>query len=414
MRNSMDLVWQWRKTAQRSIALFLLGLFLGAGETAMGGIGGDSKGAGADRLRIGSLLPSTGDLSFVGQPMVATVPLAIKTINACGGVNGKPVELVSEDDQTDPTAGYAAMEKLALAKVVGVVGSFAGGVSQAAVESAKRNKVMLVSPGTTSSVFTGRAQKGDFKNGEFSYWSRTAPPDTYQAQALAKLAQQKGLKRVSTVVMNNDYGRGFEKEFVEAFKKLGGTVTNEKNPTRYDPKVASLDSTARAAFGGKPEGVAAAMYAETESLLLKSAYQQGLTQGVQILLTDGVKFDEFARQVGKTKEGKLIIEGAIGTVLGADGKGLAALSKLWEAEKKTPLPPYVPQTWDAAALLMLAAQSAKANTGEAIASKIREVANGPGEEVTDVCKGLELLKAGKRLTTRERAATWILMLLEML
>ncbi|HEY9828850.1 MAG TPA: amino acid ABC transporter substrate-binding protein, partial [Stenomitos sp.] len=147
----------------------------------------------------------------------------------------------------------------------------------------------------------------------------------------------------------------------------------------------------------KPDGVAAVLYAETGSLLLKSAYQSGLTNGVKILLTDGVKSDDFATQVGKTKDGKFIIEGAIGTVPGADGKALSALTKLWESKEKTAPPAYVPQAWDAAALLALAAESAKANTGEAISGKIREVANGPGEEVTDVCKGLELLKAGKKI-----------------
>jgi neutral amino acid transport system substrate-binding protein len=389
MKFKINALLQWLKTPQRPIALVLLALFLGACETPT-----DGGGAGAGGLKIGSLLPSTGDLAPVGQPMIDAIPLVVKTVNDCGGVNGKPVELASEDDQTDPTAGNAAMNKLVLDKAVGVVGSFASSVSQAAVEIAKRNKVMLVSPGSTSPVFTGRAQKGDFKNGELSYWSRTAPPDTYQAQALAKLAQERGLKRVSTVVINNDYGVAFEKEFVEAFKKLGGTVINEKNPTRYDPKAASFDTEARAAFGGKPDGVAAVLYAETGSLLLKSAYQQGLTQGVQVLLTDGVKSDDFAGQVGKTKEGKFIIEGAVGTVPGADGKALTALTKLWEAEKKTPPPAYVPQAWDAAALIALAAESAKANTGEGIASKIRDVANAPGTEVTDVCEGLKLVKAG--------------------
>jgi neutral amino acid transport system substrate-binding protein len=392
MRVCLTAIFQWMKAPQRPIALVMMAILLSACENPTPSGGGD---AGSGGLKMGSLLPSTGDLAPVGQPMIATVPLVVKTVNACGGVNGKPVELVSEDDQTDPTAGNAAMNKLVLDKATGVVGSFGSSVSQAAVEIAKRNKVMLVSPGSTSPVFTGRAKKGDFKNGDLSYWARTAPPDTYQAQALAKLAQQKGLKKVSTVVINNDYGVAFEKEFVQAFKKLGGTITNEKNPTRYDPKATSLDSEARAAFGGKPDGVAAVLYAETGSLLLKSAYQQGLSQGVQILLTDGVKSDDFAGQVGKTKDGKFIAEGAIGTVPGADGKALAALTKLWEAEKKTPPPAYVPQAWDAAALIALAAQAAKANTGEGIAGKILEVANAPGEEVTDVCKGLELLKAGK-------------------
>jgi neutral amino acid transport system substrate-binding protein len=370
------------KAPKAALALGLTAL-LSACEASSGGGGG---------LKIGSLLPSTGDLAPVGQPMIATVPLLVDAVNQCGGVNGKPVELVAEDDQTDPTAGNQAMSKLAeVDKVAGVVGSFASSVSQAAVDVASRNKVMLVSPGSTSPVFTERAEKGDFKG----YWSRTAPPDTYQARALAKLASEQGLKRVSTVVINNDYGVGFEKEFVTAFKKLGGTIVNEKSPTRYDPKATSLDSEAAAAFAGKPDGVAGVFYAETGSLLLKSAYQNGLTQGVKLLLTDGVKSDDFATQVGKTKDGKFIIEGAIGTVPGADGKALNTLTKLWEAKEKTPPPAYVPQAWDAAALLALAAEAAKANTGEAIASKIREVSNAPGEEVTDVCKGLELLKAGK-------------------
>jgi neutral amino acid transport system substrate-binding protein len=143
--------------------------------------------------------------------------------------------------------------------------------------------------------------------------------------------------------------------------------------------------------------VAAIVYAETGSQLLKAAYQAGLTKGVQLLLTDAVKSDDFAKQVGKTKDGKFIIDGAIGTVPGADGKALRELTTLWKSKKNGAPPAYVPQTWDAAALLALSAQAAKANTGEAIAGKIREVSNGPGEEVTDVCKGLEFLKAGKKI-----------------
>jgi neutral amino acid transport system substrate-binding protein len=101
--------------------------------------------------------------------------------------------------------------------------------------------------------------------------------------------------------------------------------------------------------------------------------------------------------VGTGTDGKYILSGALGTVPGADGKALADLTKLWEAKEKRPVSAYVPHAWDAAALLVLAAQSAKANTGEAVQSKLREVANGPGEEVTDVCKGLELLRQGKTI-----------------
>lgn len=345
-----------------------------------------------DGLKIGTVLPTTGDLAAIGQQMAGAVPSVVETVNACGGVNGAPVTLISQDDQTDPRAGAAAMTKLAeVDNVAGVVGSFASSVSSAAVPIAVRDQVMLISPGSTSPVFTERAEKGEFKG----YWARTAPPDTYQALALAQLAHKKGFKRVSTVVINNDYGVGFEKAFIQAFKKLGGTVVNEANPTRYDPKATTFDTEAAAAFAGKPDAVVAVLYEETGSLLLKSAYQQGLTQGVQVLLTDGVKSAGFPGKVGKASDGKYIVTGALGTVPGADGEALKSLTQLWQTKNNQPPGEYVPQSWDAAALLVLAAQAAKANTGEGIQSKLREVANSPGTEVSDVCEGLKLLRDGQ-------------------
>ncbi len=345
-----------------------------------------------EQLKIGTLLPTTGDLASIGQQMVGAVPLLVDTVNSCGGVNEKQVQLVEVDSQTDPKAGAAGMTKLAtLDKAAGVVGAFASSVSSAAVSIATPNKVVLISPGSTSPIFTERAKKGEF-NG---FWARTAPPDTYQALALAQLANKRGFKRVSTVVINNDYGVGFEKAFVEAFEKSGGTVINKDNPVRYDPKAQTFSTEASTAFAGKPDAVIAVLYAETGSLLLKSAYQQGLTNDVQIMLTDGVKSPAFPNQVGKGSDGKYIVAGAIGTVPGSDGKALENFNQLWKEKKGGSPGEYAPQAWDAAALLTLAAQAAKENTGVAIAGKIREVANAPGEEVTDVCQGLKLLQEGK-------------------
>ncbi|WP_414545217.1 ABC transporter substrate-binding protein [Nostoc sp. CCY0012] len=382
-----------------SIATLATGLLVGACENAnspenTATTGANTTTGSTQGLKIGTLLPTTGDLASIGQQMVGSVPLLVETVNACGGVNGQPVTLVEVDDQTDPRAGAAGMTKLAtLDKVAGVVGSFASSVSTAAVSVAVPNQVMLVSPGSTSPVFTEKAQKGDF-NG---FWARTAPPDTYQALALAQLANKRGFKRVSTVVINNDYGVGFERAFVQAFEQLGGTVINKNKPVRYDPKAQTFDTEAAAAFAGKPDAVVAVLYAETGSLLLKTAYQQGLTDGVQILLTDGVKSPTFPEQVGRGSDGRFLLAGALGTVPGSDGQALAAFNKLWQEKKGGSPGEYAPQAWDAAALLVLAAQAAKENTGVGISNNIREVANAPGTEVTDVCEGLKLLREGQNI-----------------
>lgn len=389
----------FKKNRLSSRVLFTL-VCLGAGMLAVSCQGNNSnssddqqsKATKEEGLKLGVLAPTTGDLSSIGQNWPTAVQLAVDTVNKCGGVNKAPVSLTIEDDQTDPVAGSSAMTKLAeVDRVAGVVGSFASSVSGAAVDVAVRNKVMMVSPGSTSPVFTDRAKNEEF-NG---YWARTAPPDTYQSQALAALAEKKGFKNVSTVAINNDYGVGFEQQFIKAFKQKGGNIVG--TPTHHDPKAVTLDSEAKKAFGGepKPDAVAAILYAETGSLLLKSAFEQGLTDGVTILLTDGVYSDDFVQQVGKTADGKSIIAGALGTVPGANGKALKEFTALWKEKTKKELTAYVPHNWDATVLMMLAAEASDTNTGEGIKENILNVANAPGAEVSNACEAIELVRQGK-------------------
>lgn len=378
-----------------AITVLLSGALTTACQNTASTPGGTEPGTSGDEaLKLGALLPTTGDLSSIGQNMPRAVRLAVDTINACGGVNGQPVELVVEDSQTDPSASAAAMTKLAeVDRVDGVVGAFASSVSSAMLPIAVRNQVMQVSPGSTSPVFTENAQRGEYDG----YWARTAPPDTYQAQALAQLAHARGFERVATVVINNDYGVGFEQEFIKSFKALGGEVVNENSPVRYDPKATTFDSEASKAFGETPDAVVGVLYAETGSLLLKSAYEQGLSEGVTVMLTDGVYSPEFVSDVGKTSSGQSIIGGALGTVPGADGQALADFAQLWQEETGEEVTAFVPHSWDAAVLMMLAAEAADENSGAGIKSQIRNVSNAPGREVTDPCQAMELIRNGEEI-----------------
>jgi neutral amino acid transport system substrate-binding protein len=363
----------------------------GASTPAANTNGGNSE----KNLRLGILLSATGDVSSIAQPLPEAVRLLAKKVNECGGVNGGQVEVFFQDDQSKPDTGTAAMTKLVTTdRVAGVVGSFASGVSTAAASIATQNKVMIVSPGSTSPTLTEQAKKGVYQN----FWARTAPPDTFQAPALAKLVFDKGIRKVATIAINNDYGVGFQKEFIATFKKLGGTVTNEAKPTRYDPKATTFDSEVKSAFEGKPEALVAIVYPdETGPLVIKAAYEQGLLNGVKVFFPDAGYSTAFPGQVGKNRDGKLILDGALGTVPGASGPFLKNFQEAWQKQVNKPLTPYLTQTWDAAALLVLAAQAAKVNTGVGIAGKIREVSAGPGKEVSDVCEGLKLLVKGEKI-----------------
>ncbi|HEY9648852.1 MAG TPA: ABC transporter substrate-binding protein [Chroococcidiopsis sp.] len=355
--------------------------------------GSPSAAGESGALKIASLLPLTGDLAQYGGPMQESTALLVDTVNACGGVLGKPVELISADDETNPAAGAAAMTKLAeVDRVSAVVGAAASSVSSAAIDIAVRNNVVQISPASTSPDFTTRARNGEF-NG---FWFRTAPPDTFQGDALAQLANQQGFKTVAILSINNDYGNGLVQSFAPAFKALGGTVANEASPALYPPDATTFDSEVTAAFKDSPDAVLIIAYPETGSLILKSAYEQGLLDGkTKILLTDGMKTDNLAELVGKSPDGKFLATGVLGTAPGAGGPGLEAFKTLYSAKFKRDPQVYDPNSWDAAAVIVLAAEAAKATTGEAIKGKVQEVANGPGEEVSDVCQALALVREGK-------------------
>ncbi|GAB4228705.1 MAG: ABC transporter substrate-binding protein [Elainellaceae cyanobacterium] len=352
-----------------------------------------STSGGEGALKLGTLLPITGDLAQYGTTMQDSTSLLIETVNACDGALGSPVQLISEDDQTDPAAGASGMTKLAeVDQVAGVVGAAGSAVSSAAVDIAVRNQVVQISPSSTSPEFTDRAEKGEFDG----FWFRTAPPDTFQGDALAQLAQDQGLENVAVFAINNDYGNGLVQAFTEAFKAQGGTVTNESNPTLYAENATTFDSELSAAFSSNPDAVLLVAYPETGSLILKSAYEQGLLDGdTKILLTDGMKTDELAELVGQGPDGNYIVSGVIGTAPSAGGPGIEAFTELYQEKFNRAPNVYDPNSWDAAAVMVLAAEAAKGTTGAALKDQIREVANAPGQEVTDVCEALALVREGE-------------------
>ncbi len=346
-----------------------------------------------DGLKIGTVLPITGDLAQYGGPMQDSVGLLVDTVNACGGALGEDVTLISEDAQTEPSAGASAMTKLAeVDQVGGVVGAAASSVSSATVDIAVRNEVVQISPASTSPVFTERAKEGDLDG----YWFRTAPPDTFQGTALAQLAQENRYETVSVLAINNDYGNGLVDAFSTSFKELGGAIANDDNPTLYPPDATTFDSEVSAAFSGSPDAVVIVAYPETGSLILKSAYEQGFLDGsVDVILTDGMKDDAIAELVGKNPDGDFIVSGVIGTAPSSGGPGLGDFQALYIGEFERDPSVFDPNSWDAAALIVLAAEAAQASTGPAIKDAIPEVANAPGQEVSDVCEALELVRAGE-------------------
>jgi len=363
-----------------------------------------SDSGSGEGLKLGTLLPITGDLAQYGGPMQDAASLLVETVNACEGVMGQPVTLISEDNQTEPSAGASAMTKLTeVDQVSGVVGAAASSVSSASVDIAVRNGVVQISPASTSPVFTDRAKAGDFEG----FWFRTAPPDTFQGVALATLAQEREFNTVSILAINNDYGNGLVESFSSAHEDLGGIVANNGNATLYAPDATTFDSEVIAAFSNEPDAVMVVAYPETGSLILKAAFEQGLLDGsTQLILTDGMKDDSIADLVGKTADGSYIVSGVIGTAPSAGGPALDTFTSTYKTAFNDRDPGvFDPNTWDAAAVLVLAAEAAQSTDGEQIRNSVNTVANAPGTEVTDVCEALALVREGTDINYQGASGT---------
>jgi neutral amino acid transport system substrate-binding protein len=350
-------------------------------------------------LKLGTLLPLSGDLAQFGPGMQDAASLLVKTVNDCGGVNGQPVTLVSEDDQTQPSVGVSAMTKLVdVDRVAGVVGAAGSAVSGAAVDIAVRGQVVMISPASTSPVFTERAKKGELRG----FWFRTAPPDNFQGEALAQLLQKRGWQRVGVLAINNDYGRGLAQALQQGLAKTKGQVVAAQF---YEAQSASFDSEVRAVFGRNPQAVVLVGYPETGTLVMRAAFQQGFFPRIPLVLTDGLKDNQLAQLVGKTPQGQWIISGVIGTAPAAAGPGLKDFQQRYRQAFNREPNVFAPNTWDATAVLVLAAQAAQSNQGVKLREKIAMVANPPGTPVTDVCEGLKLIQQGQDINYQGASST---------
>jgi branched-chain amino acid transport system substrate-binding protein/neutral amino acid transport system substrate-binding protein len=342
-----------------------------------------------DKAIIGTLLPITGDLAQFGGPMENAAKLAIDEVNANGGLLGSEVSLINEDSQTAEIAGVDGANKLVkVNKVPALIGAAGSGVSLAIIDITTGNNVVQISPSNTGTDFTTYADN--------DFYFRTCPSDALQGKAMAILAVNENYTNASTLVLKNAYGVGFEEIFVEEFEKLGGQIIDR---VKYDPQATTFDSEIAKANANNPDVIVLISYPETGSLILKAAYQKGVLDNTDWLLSEGLKDDSLAEMVGKDVDGNYIIEGLKGTAPDPREGGPAyetfknALVSAYGVEPTT----FTANTYDAAAIIALAIESAESADGTAIRDNIRTVANPPGEEVTNISRGLELIREGKEI-----------------
>lgn len=353
------------------------------------------------QLKLGMLLSLSGSLAKQSNSMRDTVHLLVETVNNCKGVVGQAVQLFAEDDQGTAEGGKAGITQLVdNERVSAVIGAIGSEVSNAAVNVAVERQVVQISPASANSIFTERAEKGDFKG----FWYRTMPSDTLQGEALARLAQQRGFKKIAIVAIDNDYGDSIVRTFETTFKQLGGTVID--SPVRYSPSAAVYDINWIGAFSVKPDAVLMVAEPSLGTAMLKAAADLGHWSGnTKVLLSTTMKTDTLATEVGQSLDGRYIASGVIGITRKTSSPMFNQFRDLYQKQYDREPGIYDANTWDAAALTILAAEAAGQTTGPAIKSRMMQVANSPGVEVSDVCQALSFVREGKEINYQGASGT---------
>lgn len=162
---------------------------------------GTAESAGAP-LVLGGLLPKTGDLAIAYPPLAAGAALAIKDINAAGGVLGEEVVWVDGDDGTNPAIAKATVARHVDAGVHVIIGAGGSGISAAVLEDVVKAGRILFSPSNTAASLTEADDQG--------LYFRTAPPDGLQGRALADVILRDGPQKIAIVARKDSYGEGLQ------------------------------------------------------------------------------------------------------------------------------------------------------------------------------------------------------------
>lgn len=330
-------------------------------------------------LKIGTLLPATGSLAFLGPPEFAAVTLAVNDINAAGGVLDKPVEEVNGDsgDTTTDTASATVDRELAAGTQV-IVGAASSSVSLKVVDKIASAGAVMFSPANTSDEFTCYKDKG--------MYFRTAPADTLQAQALSQVIAEGGVQRVSILAMNDPYGTGLAENTVSDLE-AAGIPSDQIQKIIYDPNAQSFNAEVDQVKNFDPDGIAVIGFEESAKIITRMNEVQIGPKDKQVFGVDGNMGNALGEAVGPG-----ILAGMKGTT------PLTELGPDFAARLKAVDPGlidfnYAQESYDATVISALAAEIAKSTNGQAIASEINGVTK-DGTKCTSYEQCLALVNAG--------------------
>lgn len=246
----------------------------------------------AETIKLGVPGAHTGDLAGYGVPALNAAKLVVEKINAAGGINGKMVEILQQDDQCKPELATNAATKLISDGAMVIMGHTCSGATKAALPLYEDKRIISVSPSATSPELT--------QSGKFPHFFRTTPSDDAQARLGAQFALQAlKAKKIALLHDKGDYGKGYA-EFVRQFVEEdgGAQVVFFEGIT---PGAVDYSSTVqKIARSGADTLIFGGYYPEASKLITNIRARK---MDINFVSEDGVKTEAFLKLVGQDGEG---------------------------------------------------------------------------------------------------------------
>jgi branched-chain amino acid transport system substrate-binding protein len=330
-------------------------------------------------IRLGTLTPLTGAGGNYGPSMLKAMQWVAGEVNAAGGVLGRKVELVSEDDQTNPEAGVRAARKLIdVDKVAAVMGTWASAVTTAVAPLCWESKTFLTTV-SGSDTITLLPHQG--------YLVRTQPNTQLQGKKFAEFMVSVGARRVAIIAVQAPFAQPTQKVVGEELRRRGSelvaAVVYDKDKTTFRSEIDQI-------LKAKPDMVYLNGYTPDVTIVMKDLYKAGYAS---------MKIAQ-AYAVNQKLLNALPPEVTDGTYTIAPSPSIdsVAYKRLAKALGADDLDPYSCQTHDHISLVTLAIAHAKGEaTGTAVRDNVRQISQGAGARVDSAVDGLRLLAQGKEV-----------------
>ncbi|MFY7948825.1 MAG: ABC transporter substrate-binding protein [Gemmatimonas sp.] len=327
-------------------------------------------------IKLATLTPLTGAGGPYGPVMANTAKAVVDAVNAAGGVRGRRVELVSEDDQTNPEAGVRAARKLIdVDKVSAIMGTWASSVTTAVAPLCWESKTFLCTVSGADSI-TQLPHQG--------FLVRTQPNTTLQGRKFGEFALELGAKRMFYMSPQTPFTQSVFSNIKAALEKGGATA----ELLIYDDKKPSLRTEVDQALRFRPEVIFMGGYAPDTTVLVKDIFRANY-RGKLLTLAYAVN--------QKVAEANVEATDGVYTMAPSPAEGSGAFKRVADIVKNANPDPYSCQVYDHVSMVLMAIAQGRDSSGAAIRENIRKVSQGGGRPVDNAVDGIKAIVAGEKV-----------------